>query len=611
MSLRSTLLALMLLLIPLASAQAVNSLHDALPADAIAYLRLAGDGNFVGPAPGTPLYDAVMREPLAKRSHHMMAAVSGQLAGDPKLRTAAPWLSLLARLRAPIEMVALAPPGRPVAMANLLLRSGVAVDSVDALNEMIAEWAAQNPALTLITPMPTGGVGLVQYAGSVPVLYSFDVAAGVLYVMSGMAADAPSLQQAVASLQPSSGHRMYAIEAQIDSSQQGPFLWLDPSRIGPAMMAGGDPQAGGAMVMGMAGAVRSLALGWGVRDGKGRLALVADVPRQGGMGQMVPPIDNAFELTSRGQPWLFGSINIPARQMLLTFEGFLQMDPEAMADYQINKSMFAAEFGLTYEQLAGLLGPEWLVFGDDVGEYGAIRVRDQANLDTLLAKIGSTDGNDYSQIAINGVSYHHLAITVPGIPDVSPGDDAAAEDADKQAIIAAFMRLQSKARKHIYWVRDGEYLVFSQVPQALMDRAAATDKVVLGNWLVEQQGQHADHALFALSTRIDDVPRRTYYGWLKALEWVGDVIGQPLDLFSQPSATRLKLPDSGAFGLQLDVSDPYLSLEMNFEASPLEFLLGKTGAFTVGAVVITAAIASALNDFDEAQQCDADDGLTK
>ena len=610
MSLRSALAVLLLVSIPLAPAQAIDSLHDALPADAIAYLRLAGNGDFVGPAPGTALYQAVTREPLAERSHHMMAAVAGQLADDPDLRAAAPWLSLLARLRAPIELVALLPPGRPATMANLLLRSGVAVDSVDGLNEMIAEWAAQNPELTLATPMPAGGVGLLRYAGSVPVLYSFDADASILYVMSGMAADAPSLQRAVASLQPISDHRMYAIEAQIDTSGQGPFLWLDPSRIAPALMAGADPQAGGAMAMGMAGAVRSVALGWGVRDGKGRLALVADVPRQGGMGQMVPPIDNAFELTSRGQPWLFGSINIPARQLLQTFEGFLQMDPEALADYQINKSMFAEAFGLTYEQLAGLLGPEWLLFGDDAGEYGAIRVRDQAALDTLLAKLGSIEGNDYSQIDIGGVTYHHLALTAAAVPDAPQAADKD-EDPDKKAIMAAFMRLQNKAKKHVYWVRDGEFLVFSQVPQSLMDRAAAGDKVVLGNWLVEQQGQTADHALFTLSTRIDDIPRRTYYGWLQALEWVGDVIGQPLDLFAQPSASSLELPDSGAFGLQLDVSDPYLSLQMTFESSPLDFLLGQTGAFTVGAAAVAAGVAAATVEAEVEQQCGADDELTQ
>jgi len=139
----------------------------------------------------------------------------------------------------------------------------------------------------------------------------------------------------------------------------------------------------------------------------------------------------------------------------------------------------------------------------------------------------------------------------------------------------------------------------------------AADPVVLGNWLVEQQGQHADHSLLTLSTRIDDVPRRTYYGWLQALEWVGDVTGEPLDLFAQPAASALKLPSSGAFGLQLNLADPYLSLEMSFESSPLDFLLGQTGAFTAGAAAIAAVVAAALVESEAEEMCGADDVLTE
>jgi len=512
--------------------------------------------------------------------------------------------------------VALLPQGRPPAMANVLLRAGfdAAADAVAQLNTLVGDWAATDPQLQLVTPLAAGGVGMLQYGGGVPLLYTLadgGNGSAVLYVMVGMAADAPSLRAAIAALEPSPNHPMYAIEAQLDSTAQGPFLWLDAGRVGPGVMAGMNAAAGaqamGGVPVGMLGSLGSMAVGLGARDGKGRMGVVIELPEAAGLGQMLPAFDNRFELSSRGRPWMFGSINIPAQRLLQTFEGFLQMDPEALADYQIDKTAFADAFGLSYEQVAGLLGPEWLFFGDDVGEYGAIRVRDEAALQTLLAHVAETDGVDYSETTIGGVVYHHLDIhgLMARVDAANTASDDNTGAKPEAPLVVALKQLKQRANTHLYWVRDGEYLVFAQVPQLLMDRAAATDPVVIGNWLVEQQGQQTDHALLALSARVDKMPRRLYYGWLHALQWVGDITDQPLDLLAQTPASQLALPDSGAYGLQLTVDQPYLSLEMSFEASPLEFLLSQTGAFATVMTAVGVGVGAGSAQHDAQAQCAA------
>jgi hypothetical protein len=582
----------------MAPALAVDNLHDAMPGDAVAYLRLSGNGTFVGPAPGTPLYEAMTQGDLIELNNNLMTTLVAQLADDPDLDQAAPWMGLVARLRGPIEAVALLSAGAPPPMAKLLLRAGVDVDSASGLDALISEVVAENPKLELTTPLAGGSVGQVTIAGQVPVLYSLDADNKVIYLLSGMAADAAALQAAIASLEPSPDHPMYAIEQQLDSSQQGLFLWADGSLLSAAMAASGK---GGTMPPGMIG---SVAMGWGTRDGKGHLGVVVDVPR-GGMAAMLPKIENNFGFNSRGEPWAFGSLNIPAQQLLTTVEGFLQMAPEANEAYQSSKVAFSASFGLDYAQLAAIFGPELIFFGDDVGEYAAMRVVDTDGYDKLIEGLAKMDGGSYETKDINGVVYHHLAYTQLGASLAAETmAEADAPETDKDRFLNAFTRLGWRARSHVYWLRDGDFLIFGQVPQLLMDRVASQDEVAIDAWLRDRQGQDPTHALAMFSLRMDDVPRRAYYGLLQGMEWIGDVVGKPLDLFVQMPASQLDLPKTGSYGMQLDVGEPYLSLDLSFDFTPFDFFLAKTGMWS--AVLIGATYAVAADDEEEMEEVDVE-----
>jgi len=580
----------------IAPAQAVDNLHDAMPADAVAYLRLSGNGDFVGPAPGTALYKAMTQGDLVEFNNDLMVKLVAQLADDPDLDQAAPWMGLLAHLRAPIEAIALLPAGAPPPMAKLLLRAGVEVDSASGLDAMISEWAAENPMLELTTPLAGGSVGQVTIGGKVPMLYSLDAGNKVVYMLSGMGADAAALQAAIASLRPSPDHPMYAIEQRLDSTAGGLLLWADGSVLSAAMAASG--KAGGMPP----GVIGSVALGWGARDGKGRLGLVVDVPR-GGMAAMLPKIDNNFGFTSRGEPWMLGSLNIPAQQLLKTVEGFLQMSPEANSSYQDSQAELSKSLGLDYAQLAAIFGPELIFFGDEVGEFAAMRVMDEAGLETLTQGLAKMEGATYGTKEIDGTVYHHLVYTPLGAA-LAETNIVDPPETDKDRFGNAFTRLSMRARSHVYWLRDGDFLIFAQVPQLLMDRVASQDSVAVDAWLRDRQGQDPTNALAMFSVRMDDVPRRAYYGMLQGLEWIADVVGKPLDIFAQTPASQLDLPDSGAYGMQLNIGDPYVSLEMSFDFTPVDFLMAKTGAFS--AVVLGVAVAIATDD-DELDDMDADE----
>ncbi|NIP72619.1 MAG: pilin [Gammaproteobacteria bacterium] len=81
-----------------------------------------------------------------------------------------------------------------------------------------------------------------------------------------------------------------------------------------------------------------------------------------------------------------------------------------------------------------------------------------------------------------------------------------------------------------------------------------------------------------------------YYAYLQLLALLGDAAGQPVDLLALPTARQLDLPERGTYGLQVNVTDNRVAVELTFENNPLEFTLGQNLS-TVAVAGILAAIA--------------------
>jgi hypothetical protein len=293
------------------------------------------------------------------------------------------------------------------------------------------------------------------------------------------------------------------------------------------------------------------------------------------------------------------------QQVLRTVEGFLQMSPEANESYQESKAAFSKSFGLDYAELAAIFGPELIFFADEVGEYAAMRITDEAGFETLSKGLAGIDGISYETKEIDGTVYNHLSYKPLGVSLAEAGMEASdGEDTMKDRITRAFTRLSLRSRSHVYWVRDGDFLIFGQIPQLLMDRVASQDNVAIDAWLRDRQGQDPTNALMMFSVSMDDVPRRAYYATLQGMEWIADVVGKPLDIFAQTPASQLELPKTGSYGMQLNIGEPYLSLEMVFDFTPVDFLMAKTGSLAAVAIGVAIAIAT---DEDELEDMDAEE----
>jgi type II secretory pathway pseudopilin PulG len=75
------------------------------------------------------------------------------------------------------------------------------------------------------------------------------------------------------------------------------------------------------------------------------------------------------------------------------------------------------------------------------------------------------------------------------------------------------------------------------------------------------------------------------------LQSLGDLAGQPLDLFTLPSAMEVKLPQRGSYGIKFTSSANRLALETTYESNPLEVFFIGGGVRTVAMVGMLAALA--------------------
>src|SRR5215470_13742936 len=152
-------------------------------------------------------------------------------------------------------------------------------------------------------------------------------------------------------------------------------------------------------------------------------------------------------------------------------------------------------------------------------------------------------------------------------------------------------RLFSFVPGHLYWKMDGQYLIFAQVPQVLIDRDRITAKTLMKSWLKDVQKLPGDDAFFLASAQVEGVPKLIYTAYLQILQSLGDLAGQPLDLFTLPSALEVKLPQRGSYGVKLTSSANRLALEATYESNPLEVFFIGSGVRTAAMLGMLAAVA--------------------
>ncbi|RKZ64484.1 MAG: hypothetical protein DRQ99_15385 [Candidatus Parabeggiatoa sp. nov. 3] len=576
------------------------SLRDSLPPEAISYLRIPNPWGFLTAPKGSVLNDALANEQHVQQIQNLESAIYQNLLNLSQADLHPALRFFFHHLRSPIEAVALLPEHMPPHLANHLISAKLDLTSIEAFNQLLTQLVAKTDALSIVNPLSKDGYGLLIVAQMLPLFLHYNVNTRTVYLMGGFTATEAIFKKTLAGLAPVTHHPMFDMEKQVDTSAQGFFQWINFQRLSPILLNKIHPDIISQWHKWGVTSLRAVALGWGVSEGKGRLKLILDMPRTG-FRQLFPGISNNLTLTASGQPQTVISFSIPALTWLTEFEKIADqvLSHDDVQAYYAFKTELQTEMGYSLETLLGALGPQMLFFSDEVGYFVAFQINNRNMMQKVFtALMKKYDWASYESREIKGKTYHHLktAFIQKAIEDnpyfLSPSS------AGKKAFVLFWTQFISNLKTHYYWVEEDGYLIFATLPQFLLDRQQSSSaRVPLQTWLKEKQGQDNQSSLFLLSTTFSETPRKLYHAYLYSLVLLGDVFETEIDLFTLPTARELNLPMQGTYGIQFDISDSQLSLELVFENNPLEFIF-EGGMSTVAIAGIMAAVAiPAYNDY--------------
>ena len=556
-------------------------LRSHLPAHTVAYLRLPSPWGVIGGVPdGRPLDAAT----ATAQNLQAVTAIRAAIAKDPVLADsgAAPYLlALMADMRSPLEAALVDPLGMMSPNSQALLSLRVAQRSPAELNARFAQFTS--PAMRLSAPLDADGNG--SLATGAPV--HFDAANQRLFVLLARQTATPARLAALLSelrtprADDPAARAIAAQEAHIDKSGEGLFGWVSVHGLGGVAAAAVPVQNFGSLPGDLVGKADSISFGAGSVDGHGRLQLRVYSPQARLLGYLAPrQFDPAFKVA--GSPRWVANLALPDARQWQLFENNLSLDfgPERAAAWRQSMGKLKAKVGFDMTDLGAWVGPELIAFEDDAGSFTAVRASDRkalyAELDQLVQRLHWR----YRVRKFEGIEIHALTMAS------APARTAAGQR-------AALGQLMSRIGTHLYWIEDGDFLIFARVPQALADRVAARPDTLLSDWL-KQRGYPGAHSLAGMTAVTRHAQRNAYYSYLQVLQILDDISGADTDLMELPAAHALKLPEHGVAGAHIGVTNDALSLGLDYEQRPLELLGasgGGSGTTAIAGVAILAAIA--------------------
>lgn len=560
------------------------TLRSKLPDNIIGYVRIPSIWGLFSAPKDSSLQGALKNPQHIKFVEQLITSVNQNILEKSGV-LAHPAIALFFNhLRSPIEAVALLPDNAPFPMVQVLLSAKLTFNSVEESKQFLQKLVEQLPELKVINEMSPDGYAMLSAGGAIPVALHYNAETHLISAMIGMSATQPALKQLLTQLAPNEKHPMYVLENQVDSTYQEYFQWINVQRILPLLQATTPPEELQKLNKWSLLDIRAIAMGWGTSNGKGRLKFMLDLPSKNGYRQLFSAVSNNLNITSAGKPKTIAVFGLPMLTWLKGLETILQQEtsPTSFTEYQTFKEKFKQETGFPIEELLQAVGHEMVFFNDEVGEFFAVRVNDSKQLEKILTELEKKYGFVHETKVINDKTYHHLSFALMSNKQLIPSSEMPNQFVDD---------LLRKIKAHYYWVEDEGYLVFAQIPQLLLDRQKYQERLSLQTSLEKQRRQNPRSSLLLFSTTTSDISRHLYSIYLKSLVFLADLAGDKIDLFSLPSPRELQLPAEGIYGMQIDVADSLMSLEVTFENNPLEFILGGNSMTGFAAVGIIAAVA--------------------
>ncbi|NND65167.1 MAG: hypothetical protein HKM24_04290, partial [Gammaproteobacteria bacterium] len=358
-----------------------------------------------------------------------------------------------------------------------------------------------------------------------------------------------------------------------DQNDHGLMLWLDAANITRQTQAG--PLQGIRDYLGGFSLLKQVTIGEGRLGEKGRFYVNAEL-KQADWMSLIPKASSP-SLQVVGEPTVVFQLALPTADQ---FKRYFLLSEDGETTYSNLEAKSTEVIGLPLSDVFLAIGPRVAIINDDAGSAMAIDIRDQDKFKTLVDGLVEA-GLSMKPHSTHGAEIHYFAWQPP------PSDDDAIGVLVGDEIEGALRRMSSV---ELYWLQHDDTLYMSDIPQPLMDRAAAVKSNAL-SWF--DKPNRADNVVAQLAVKTNKVARNSYYNNIRMLNLVALILDTKLDLFSLPTATDFKLPATGEWALQFRTEENTLYGEIIYDQSLLDFMYssGGGGIYTVAIAGIVAAIA--------------------
>lgn len=494
---------------------------------------------------------------------------------------------LLSQLKAPVELTLTAIPADLSSPPALLIASKLGFSEQE---DFAREFLSLFKKLPISIDSQAEGKGsFVINPHGIPGSYQYDAASGKLLLLIG--GDTELLSSLIAA--PEAGEsKLPQITKQIDATGQGLLLWARP----PAGLLASVPQ----MLPPVASAAKQwfsrlrldslqeLALGFGDAGGRPKLKLIIAMPNVG-LRQLFPTHTLATNIAYQGQPAYVTSLSLPNEEQLDNIVALLDAEAEFTPRYQKLKTSLQQHIGIDFASLLAVTGGKIVLFADANDSYFALPATAEAALIKILSQLQSKGiPIEYDSQELNSQTIHHISLQKVY---EKLGEKQAKRKGFPVSLLAALAGSLYFHGNHIYWVKEGDYLIFNSLPQPLMARVGKMSGT-LAQWQTSQ-GQDSSDATFAGTLNYQYLAQKSYYANLRFLNVLADATAISVDMTKFPTAKSLSLPEWGSVRLAVNNGGDALRIELSTENGVSDIYTMVTSAYGM-APMATLGILSAI-----------------
>lgn len=461
-----------------------------------------------------------------------------------------------------------------------------------AFNDTLVALTADLKAQGINHTANDDGTGSFSMPGAMA-SYHYDANTQQFVIATGFATSFTVLSNVMDSLKDNPQHAMHDIQSRIDSSGKGLFTWVNTKQIMPMLTMSLPPQQLNELKALGLDQMNAAGFGYGVSKGKTRLTLLVDMPKVG-LRDFIPAVNNDFDIKTVGTPRTMAMLSIPTyEEQVRLFNSINKAKGESASLEEINQQV-VEKLGFSLEQLASVFGPELIYFRDDVGGFTATKVNDPQLMQQMIDSVVKNAEGNYQVTKHQGKEIHSLSFKMM---------EEEESEFVSTATTGSFYVPLSKLNSRLYWTIENGYLIYSSVPQPLIERSKRKPTVSLAKWVNDTQGQDVSHSIFSATTSVRDLSRNSYHYYLEALLMVADITEADFDIMALPTADQMGFSEYGAVGFKLDSSDKYLGVEFTFEQSASDILFAGGGLQAVAVTGVLAAVAiPAYQDYTKRSQ---------